>query len=226
MTLTINMLLDIINAPWICHRKAPALSRCIITELGFCVRRIYWQIRLRICCDGVYIINPQNGMGETQVYCDQTTDNGGWTLVMKGRANSAPQDYNNLWYAQAGDYQLSSQLDPNTSFKFNDTMINSLKTSRIRIDYSGMSPIYFSNLCEYHHNVTPPELSACTTGYSEVDLINISQQATSGTCPWHYGITTFSCGGNTDAIVTSHSVGGAAWGSTVGNNADFNFFVR
>jgi hypothetical protein len=38
--------------------------------------------------DGAYIIDPSRGGSEVEVWCDMSTDDGGWTLLMKQAENS------------------------------------------------------------------------------------------------------------------------------------------
>lgn len=119
--------------------------------------------------DGTYWIAPA-GQPVTSTSCDMTTDGGGWTLVMKGVANT-----NSGWNV-ATALNTTALLSPaysGSSGKFADTFINAAKKSVFRLEgytskFSTVPTRYVSASCSYAH--TTLAAGACAVTYADVGL--------------------------------------------------------
>ena len=110
---------------------------------------------------GTYKIDPTHSGSPVTVYCEQSLDGGGWTLVA---ALSALGSAANLPGAgESATKPLSRTLPPdNTYYKFSDTFINAIKTASglgeeagVRFDTSGGYK-YGKNSCTWVSNNAEP----------------------------------------------------------------------
>jgi hypothetical protein len=107
--------------------------------------------------DGSYWVNP--GSGAFRVYCDMTTDGGGWTRVV----GINPSDYEHV---NSGDVNPGGMTTATALGKFGDTIINSLKSGtdpgyRLKCQNSNVPVIgYFATTCSFSADATAS--GACT----------------------------------------------------------------
>ncbi len=117
--------------------------------------------------DGVYTIIPP-GQAATRVWCDMTTDDGGWTLVYK------IADASNMKTTGAFEVDMLASSDGASaevamSGKLNDDMIRSLCTEQYRVHQWQSTPprVYckFGDINQYGDNVQNTN-KQCSTTYS------------------------------------------------------------
>jgi hypothetical protein len=101
--------------------------------------------------DGVYTISP-DGVSELDVFCDMTTDDGGWTLIATFAPSSLP-------YANLADWPDLPATDAGTP-SFAGVYTGSLAAfSDVREEVnSGANPAYASNVSESGLNVIREQL--------------------------------------------------------------------
>lgn len=76
---------------------------------------------------GVYTIQPVGQAASVNVYCDQTTDGGGWTLVMAAPAGTSLTGWNTA--AATRDPSVGPKPSAANSFKLADSYINAIPTA-------------------------------------------------------------------------------------------------
>lgn len=159
--------------------------------------------------DGTYWIDL-DGV-PTELVCDMTRDDGGWTLV----ANFVwPGTTGGVAGWTSGAAVGATTTDRTQSFKVADTDINALVRFRYRArgtatmctqDDRSVSActvdttLYWASTCVYASGST--STGDCTAAYQTYDLDGWTEL--SNPCSWHYGLTSADCG-VTSEFGTSH----------------------
>lgn len=131
---------------------------------------------------GVYRVDPDGTgpLAPTDVFCDMTSDGGGWTLALKGVAQSTLRD---TW-STTGALNVTNLTSPDytgASAKLADAFINSLKrgTGAYRLEGTSTfftTPVrYASGACQYNHapvtyTVFATQRPNCDKTWSDVGL--------------------------------------------------------
>ncbi|XP_071102143.1 microfibril-associated glycoprotein 4-like [Haliotis cracherodii] len=88
--------------------------------------------------DGIYVVNPNDGQGPIRVYCDMTTDGGGWTVFQR-RIDGSVDFYRN-WATYKSGFG-----SPGSEFWIGNDILNRLttaKASQLRIDMRDQSDVF------------------------------------------------------------------------------------
>lgn len=190
--------------------------------------------------DGTYTISPNGDITDTlDVYCDMTTDNGGWTLVMRGTDG----DYAGWTTSERLNLTTSPSPYSNYSFKLSDNDINTIKTTAYRVTNLGPENItrYFRAACEYNHVSNTYMIDHCTRSFSDLNWNGLVQ----GNDPLHGGLSDYNTDANQLYIITSGlwvnadrkwfvgdntngyaTTNGAVYNGNYSGNVTFNVWVK
>ncbi len=159
--------------------------------------------------DGAYWLDPDGDgpLAPLQSWCDMSTDDGGWSLVARGKGGST------AGWGTTGALNVGAGTSLGATFKMSDARINAMVTQRYRWTYDGNMLAgaasgqgawwYFkSNGCIYGHNSMAT--GSCDKAYGDVSLIKGPVAGTNGT-----GAYMGLCGGGPHYLHTHHA--GPTW---------------
>ncbi len=120
--------------------------------------------------DGAYNISPDGGDG-VDVYCDMTTDGGGWTLIMMFRGDDVSTFRYDSAYWSNSEVLHAATTDPDVDTNMKNRAYNSLSFSTIRMDMAtlGNSHIVNLNRSSAHELFTGPHVD---TSYQRQDYLD------------------------------------------------------
>ncbi len=173
--------------------------------------------------DGVYRIQPAGASMYQNVFCDMSSDGGGWTLVMRGQGgNYAGWQTTAALSASNGETDLAATGD---TFKFSDTFINQVRGStgiyRLVSDGGALSTSVkrFVAAHTYAHTAVRQTASAATTTYATSSLTGARNGLISGylAVKTETGITDDQ--GNWNVLFNTGDVGSGRWWLGTGVNS-------
>lgn len=121
--------------------------------------------------DGLYLVFPPGASSSLQVWCDMTSDGGGWELVMRGYGGSAVSSWNVTTAVNPAFATTPNAPYATTSFKLDDATINLLRAGgagiyRTRSDGSYYNVTRFWQAGTYAHVAQPPASAAAGVSYA------------------------------------------------------------
>jgi len=136
-------------SPWVIDASAvpepPRSCFAIRSMLNESPSGTPWSVTSSTGQNGVYRITVSGA--PLSVYCDMTSDNGGWTLVLNAvgsDAGTTADGNGNTWSSSVQGYDPSN-VSLGSTFRYSDSLINSLKGNRARYEKSaGTSRVYFN----------------------------------------------------------------------------------